>query len=1198
MRRIHRPTAAVTPKPTARRVAMIAAVVSLVGAPLTVLPSVAATASPVADHLATYNERWTSKSANVTGSMPIGDGTRAANVWVEGNTLKVLLAAGDAWDENVRQAKLGTLNITFSPNPYASGSFVQELKLREGEIVITSGTSPTITTRVWFGANEQTMHVESSAASNFSTTVDFVNARPSLVTNPSTSNFTFYDLINSEDGVVGVQPTIYPDVVYSRSNKLEWAHHNSSSTYDEINTMQKLSTSAFADPLTGRTFGGVASGAGFTVSSPTRLQSTPSTSNRLDVTLHSQIDRTSDWLTRWENAITSLASTSASTPIESLRSAHQTWWGDFWERSYIFATGDADADTVTRGWLNTRYVQAIAGRTANTPIRFNGSLFTPGSATDPDFRLWNSFHQFNQRFTYWSMLQSGDFDLMKPYFDQYRSSLDLAKARVAAFWGAPQVAEPTTVQTAATQGAMWPEVMGLWGQSVGGEYGWNRAGHNDAWFSGSWTRFLYGGNLEVVAMMLDYFSYTGDTAFANDTLLPVAREVIKFYDTHWVLQNGKIDMFPMYSGEGDRLLHNPMVDTAGLHNALEELLALPAAIGTSADRTYWSAVQTRLPNLPIGASASDNDSNYGAADRLKTSSDVFLGSDTNNQNLWPIFPFRMFGYGQPNLELAIASYNDRRGKYPVDGSNDWRHDAIHAAYLGLADEARFQTVAAFRAGAWRYRGFGPGGGDGEPGQEPTAIAKTALEAMLLHPGANGQSTVFTAWPANWNVQFKLRTAGAITVTGSRVGDSSEYTVTSGDASKVVGRSLPCLNTPATSQNPSPGATPVACDPNSGPQPPTAATYQWAAQPGSSVAAADVDGDGKADLIVRQSNGELYIRYGQGNGQFGSQTQSEIGIAGSLFAGDLAGDGKADLVRRDGSAWALNTGTGSGTFGADVSWTWNSNPTASYLVGDFDADSNSDLVAWEPNGNLYIKYGTGGGDFTNQSLSTGWVSTSAYRVAADFNGDQKADIAVWDSAASRWVIRHGTGAGAFGSEATAVTSAPSSSVTPLAADVDGNGLADLILWNQSAGVWSTYLNVESAPPVTGNRTVKTGSLTLDVPGNSTTGGTQLALWSPNGGANQSFTFTPQAGGAYEIKALGSGLCLDVSGNSTAAGAAIIQWSCSGASNQRWTLTRLMNGTYTIASVSSGLYLTAASASAGATITQQGTPSTALAQWVIE
>jgi hypothetical protein len=132
---------------------------------------------------------------------------------------------------------------------------------------------------------------------------------------------------------------------------------------------------------------------------------------------------------------------------------------------------------------------------------------------------------------------------------------------------------------------------------------------------------------------------------------------------------------------------------------------------------------------------------------------------------------------------------------------------------------------------------------------------------------------------------------------------------------------------------------------------------------------------------------------------------------------------------------------------------------------------------------------------------------------------------------------------------------------------------------------------------GTHTIATGGKALDDPNHSTTAGTQLITWTVNGGANQSWKFTQQADGSYELVNGESGLCADVSGGSTSAGAQVIQWTCTGNSNQHWTATKLSNGNYTLASVKSGLLLTTASTSDGALVTQQADTGSALQQWTI-
>jgi endo-1,4-beta-xylanase len=89
--------------------------------------------------------------------------------------------------------------------------------------------------------------------------------------------------------------------------------------------------------------------------------------------------------------------------------------------------------------------------------------------------------------------------------------------------------------------------------------------------------------------------------------------------------------------------------------------------------------------------------------------------------------------------------------------------------------------------------------------------------------------------------------------------------------------------------------------------------------------------------------------------------------------------------------------------------------------------------------------------------------------------------------------------------------------------------------------------------------------LDVPGSSTTTGTQLQIWSCSGGAGQQWVRT--SAGELSVYTGDSRRCLDASGSGSANGTAAIIWTCHGGTNQKWTVT----GNGTITSAQSGLCL---------------------------
>ncbi|GIF64029.1 hypothetical protein Ais01nite_20640 [Asanoa ishikariensis] len=88
--------------------------------------------------------------------------------------------------------------------------------------------------------------------------------------------------------------------------------------------------------------------------------------------------------------------------------------------------------------------------------------------------------------------------------------------------------------------------------------------------------------------------------------------------------------------------------------------------------------------------------------------------------------------------------------------------------------------------------------------------------------------------------------------------------------------------------------------------------------------------------------------------------------------------------------------------------------------------------------------------------------------------------------------------------------------------------------------------------------------VDIPGTTTTNGTQAQLWDCNGGSNQRWTYTASK------QLTGSGnKCLDANNQGTVNGTAAIIWDCNGQTNQQWNL----NTNGTITSALSGLCLDA-------------------------
>lgn len=141
---------------------------------------------------------------------------------------------------------------------------------------------------------------------------------------------------------------------------------------------------------------------------------------------------------------------------------------------------------------------------------------------------------------------------------------------------------------------------------------------------------------------------------------------------------------------------------------------------------------------------------------------------------------------------------------------------------------------------------------------------------------------------------------------------------------------------------------------------------------------DVNGDGYADLVVRQaSTGDVYF-YG-GTADHRVKARIRIGTDWKLYkklvgAGDLDGDGRGDLLGVDASGVLRRysgTATGGVTARVKVGGGWG---VYSSLVGvgDLSGDGRADLLARDTAGKLWRYSGTGTGLYgTRVAVGSGW-----------------------------------------------------------------------------------------------------------------------------------------------------------------------------------------------------------------------------------
>src|SRR5690606_1719922 len=281
--------------------------------------------------------------------------------------------------------------------------------------------------------------------------------------------------------------------------------------------------------------------------------------------------------------------------------------------------------------------------------------------------------------------------------------------------------------------------------------------------------------------------------------------------------------------------------------------------------------------------------------------------------------------------------------------------------------------------------------------------------------------------------------------------------------------------------------------------PTSRTFTVGGLAPTGITVADFDGDGHLDVATvsyqfPEMDGRVSVLKGTGAGQFAPHVTYTVDARPfKLAAGDLDGDGRPDLVVAhdwQGVSVLLNSGTGS--FAAPVVYDQFFPMQGGMNYGAVtlgDSDGDGDLDVFYSNTRSHPVGGTprlvhlrnDGGALTRLAdiMLTAYASGPADLVTADFDGDGWTDVAgaSFDSGASTDGLRVVLNDGAGGFEPAQAFPAGQANYALAAGDVDGDGDLDLLAADRFSMAVTVHENPGSGVfPVFADR-YPTGSHTL-------------------------------------------------------------------------------------------------------------------------
>jgi hypothetical protein len=238
----------------------------------------------------------------------------------------------------------------------------------------------------------------------------------------------------------------------------------------------------------------------------------------------------------------------------------------------------------------------------------------------------------------------------------------------------------------------------------------------------------------------------------------------------------------------------------------------------------------------------------------------------------------------------------------------------------------------------------------------------------------------------------------------------------------------------------------------------AINFSLGASPGSSVVAADVDGDGDLDVAIPCEGSNQIAVLKQGAGGLAAPVFSPT-AAGPVVVryADLNGDTRPDRVLAATNQWIVELDNGAGGYSLLESHAQSPRPD-DFALADFDGDGRLD-IALTPgfSGSTYLAAGIHvwrgqpGGGFANETIADlNWVADPTAQqigafgiLAKDLDGDGDADLVTrGGNSFGGLVAARGRGDGTFEDPegyATPYTGKPGLE----AADLDGDGFLDLV-----------------------------------------------------------------------------------------------------------------------------------------------------------
>jgi len=225
---------------------------------------------------------------------------------------------------------------------------------------------------------------------------------------------------------------------------------------------------------------------------------------------------------------------------------------------------------------------------------------------------------------------------------------------------------------------------------------------------------------------------------------------------------------------------------------------------------------------------------------------------------------------------------------------------------------------------------------------------------------------------------------------------------------------------------------------------------------------DLDGDGRLDLVTGVRNEQLVeVWLGQADGTFSAQARyPTTGKPDILSVADVDGDGRGDVVYRSyAGAMGVLLRRADGSYGAPLEIPLSRSPAA-YVLHDLDGDGDADLVLVSAGATIVDVWRSEGDGTFEPGPSYSSPNRPTFLVVADVDADGRPDLGYASPEKREVGIARGRGNGGFVAGTRHTLAGTPYSLT--SADLNGDQVMDLIVTSHSPDTVSVFLGGAGLP----------------------------------------------------------------------------------------------------------------------------------------